>query len=562
VNHKILAMVVIFGLAFPAATSQAARTGGIDPYSIGVGFGPSDISPISQGVPIFTQGDQLWVENYYNFSVVASLFQPNQTGSTPQHVASLSPTLIRTFGANDTSGTWQLLITDSFGSSFTVNLIVTGHDRAMATSFTGAGFGLGGTLVTSFAQSSADAYDIQACLVGSSLPTDLMLPIPVALGTGAIHVGLNGPNATIGIVGKATSDFTFWFELYHPYSYAVGTAGEVVSRLLEAATIDPIPFSSGANGTTFFADPLNVELPMRDGRYLMRAFFRSSAGLSVQETSLLRENEGLWVMLSGCAALQDVGAQQFRLNTHVTPLAAGWPRGILTMFKVDGVEDYTFSQLNLGLSSVSVTASPWNVPLDDVGLSAMGQTVTNTTSLDGEVYILASSYPLQGSIIVGMGSSVYGRVAFQIPQAYGQDSVSVSVGRVAVRTTSNGQPRSGVSVTISNAANGSVSASTNSSGLAQFYLPAGSYSASADIAGATYSSPFQAVNGQPSIVEIDSGGSSAVQLTYALVALGVAGVVGNVWVWLRYWRRRIRRGELRLPSRNLARRGGLSQTQN
>ncbi len=70
------AVVLLLGaLMLGAASVPAAAqvvTVSFSP-NISLGFDQSSLTPVSQGIPLYTLGDQLWIVSHYNYSIIAAL---------------------------------------------------------------------------------------------------------------------------------------------------------------------------------------------------------------------------------------------------------------------------------------------------------------------------------------------------------------------------------------------------------------------------------------------------------------------------------------------------------
>src|SRR5438445_9444062 len=62
-----------FGAVPPPPSSNPLSS-----VALSLGFGPSSLSPVSNGIPVYTVGDTIWAESAYNFSIPLSV-----TSETP-----------------------------------------------------------------------------------------------------------------------------------------------------------------------------------------------------------------------------------------------------------------------------------------------------------------------------------------------------------------------------------------------------------------------------------------------------------------------------------------------
>ncbi len=537
---SLLVAVLIAIAAISPSVVEGVIVGGVSPPRIGLGFGPADIFPLSQGTPIFTNGDNIWVQDEYNYSVFVSLYSPDGTIPVPIRSApSDQPTLLYTFGPGDEDGNWSLTVTGLAGATSTVPIQLVGHDQQSAPGLTDVAFGPGGQLAVGFSLPLQDEYDVQACTSASARLTDTLFQLPPSLGIGKLAVQVTDGNATVSAPTDVADPYSFWLELYHPYSFSVGTGGEVVSQDLEVANVSPVSFTPGSSASGSVL-PILDHLPFREGRYTLRGYFRSGSGLSVQETSMLRTASGGWVWLGACVSLQTVQSQRFEMYSNLTTFAGFWPTGLLTMSRVGGVEGYSFETLSLGLSAAAVVGVPWNTALPDVQVRAVGPTILGSVEANSTLYVLSSHYPVNATIQVSVGTENYSNQSLYVARAYSLSSVEVSVGLLVVQATANGQAKSGVKVTIRTQTNTTVTSTTNGTGAVTFAFPAGEYYASAGIGSVSDSASANVVAGEQVLVSFDLSAQTGQSLITGLVLLALAGIVANVWVWLRVKRGRIR----------------------
>ena len=135
---------------------------------IGLGFSPSSILPISHGVPIFTQGDEIWLESYYNATIEA--FLENPQGGAATGVLAVEPGqlfLLYSLNGTDYSSPWTLSVATPSGTE-DVLLLVVPPDNSLDPLPSGAHL-TGNELNQTFSLPPTDAYDIQVCAMGQSI---------------------------------------------------------------------------------------------------------------------------------------------------------------------------------------------------------------------------------------------------------------------------------------------------------------------------------------------------------------------------------------------------------
>lgn len=198
-------------------------------------------------------------------------------------------------------------MTDLAGAISNTPFRVVEHNQLLNLSLTGVVFRPGGKLGVDLTLNPSDDYQVEACTVGAAIPSKVSMSMLASIGVGTFSVMLKGRKATIGVSGDVGATLTFWLEHYHPYSLSVGTSDELVTHDLEAASTEAVSYISGSR------QPIKVlslvdHFPIREGRYILRAFFRSDSALQVQESQMLLESDGSWVSLSCCASLENVAS--------------------------------------------------------------------------------------------------------------------------------------------------------------------------------------------------------------------------------------------------------------
>ena len=117
-----------FGAVPPPPSSNPLSS-----VALSLGFGPSSLSPVSNGIPVYTVGDTIWAESAYNFSIPLSV-----TSETPNPClvclglpAAPPPAMVKaakvlekgvitpvyTFLSTDADGAWNVTIGGSPGAN-------------------------------------------------------------------------------------------------------------------------------------------------------------------------------------------------------------------------------------------------------------------------------------------------------------------------------------------------------------------------------------------------------------------------------------------------------------
>lgn len=524
----LLLVALLLASALPTA-AQAATYPNLE-----LGFDQSSLTPLSQGTPFYTWGDQVWIVSNYNSSKIAELTPP----TSPYPVAFSviypgQPVSLYTFKLEDPLGTWTLTLSDSSGPVAVVGVNLVGPPGNVTVSFEGASLGQG-YLSTSFELSAEGAYDLQACALGSKA-SGPQLPIPPSVGTGLLALNIAENSFNLQVRGAVSDTTEFWFELYHPYSFQVGgTNGtgfftrEILSATSSRVVLGQENSSSGL---------VSYETGSRNGRYVLRAYFRSAQGLRVVEAPLLLEGYQGWLALSDCVASSQPAGLSFGLRTSLQAPPEDWPRQVLVMFRAGGLESYATVGFDPGLSAATLVGSPWNQTLTDLNGVASGPGIEGSQTVNGTMYVLSSAFPVSANVAISLGSRTYETLEANLAASYTKQTLMVPVGKLVAQTTINGAPDPGVKVVLQNQANSSVTKASNGAGTVTFYVPEGNYSLRAGL-GAAAASSVRVASGQETNVTLELRGQQWDTTVLGLAGVGAVGVAANLFVWWRWWRNR------------------------
>ena len=524
----LLLALLVLSLFSGTAMSQSSTSPGI-----GLGFSPSSISPVSQGVPIFTQGDRLWLESYYNSTINVILFTPQGTDASGG--VSVGPgqiLLLHVFQTLDPSGSWILSISTA-NEAFLLYVTVASPDSTITPVFGGARL-KGNMLNQTFSLPATDAYDIQMCTEGENIGH----PFGYTLNggsSGTAVVSLVGDNSVFTVTGTSSS-LSIWLELYSRYSYEIG-GGNIISQNLLVATTPVLAVSPpGANQSV----PLDLQMPLREGRFDLRIFDRTSAGLSLHDTEFLRTADGAWVSLSDCTSTANAYSSAVSLATNLDSANSTWPRQLLTMYAMAGVESYTEIAVPGGEAAIHYQEFPVGLPLTGVEItpSAPGLLPSDWDTYNGSVYLLTGG--LHGTVNINLAFSgiAFDTTNVSIPGPYSSKSISVEAGTIVISATQQGEPLTNATIAVGIPGSQGVAIKTNPTGSTSLLLPQGTYFVSAAYGGASSSRTVQVASGRSYTVSIDLAPQETPVTLYLLVALGVGGVIANVYFWRQYLQRR------------------------
>jgi hypothetical protein len=504
---------------------------------LGMGFSPGSVSPIADGVPVYALGDQLWAESYSSGPVIVEVVNAMGTIVADDTLLPMSPTLVHTFSFTDEGGSWGLLAAASGNTelpSLVAGFTLVGNE-SVEPSMTAYRLTGDGGLDMNFSLASPGAYDIAACLVGSSAPSTVAIPVPSGLGRGQLGLVKEGNQVAVDLNGNVTAPFTFWAELHYDYSYTLGNS-TVVSRDLEVAASNPVDVNLNFSGAT---TGLEDQLSMRTGRVSMWAFFESSQGISVYEAPLLIPDISTWVSLDGCTAFASSLAPTFSLSSSLAQPTQAWPREVYTMYRVDGVEMFSTMVIPIAPATIRVLASPWNEPFTNSELAitgSVGAPVQDSTVWKDTIYLTAGQYPMEVSVTVS--GSEGGTV--DIAQPFSTNGLNVGSGKVVVDTEANGKPVSGANVILSEGGS-QVANASSVDGEATFYVLAGNYTVAGSYGNSTATGAVDAPDGVQSTISLTFIGSSQYStgelLSYLLVGTALVGIAISAFVWVRAYRK-------------------------
>jgi hypothetical protein len=532
VKHRltfvILLALLILGLAPRGSVGQVGTL-----PDIGLGFGPSTVQPISSGVPVFTQGDNIWLESYYNTTIDVTLQTPQ--GADKTGVVAVEPGqlfLLYALGGADPSGPWTLSVASSVGVT-DVFVFVVSPDTSLKPAYGGARLN-GNELNQTFTLPATDAYDIQLCSVGQSYENAFAFG-PAGGVSGTIAVSLEGNSSQFTVSG-ITSPLSTWLELYSQYSYDTGGGGTTSQNLLVATT----PVLSVSPPTTTQELSLVQQMPLRQGRFDLRVFDRTTGGLALHDAQFLRTVNGTWISLTECTSKLNAYSSVLSLATNLDSANTTWPRHLLTMYTMVGIESYTEIGVPGGEAAFHFIDFPDEKPLTGVAFTpfAPGLSASDWDTANSSVYLLTSS--LGGSLSIRLSFSGIAAETLNVsnPGPYSSKSLSVDAGTLVVSAVQQGRPLPNATLTVGAEGSQPVIVKANAPGSASILLPPGNYAVSAAFGGVSASDAATVTPGHISTVSLDLGQQAVPVVLYLLVVLGVVGIAVNVLLWRQYLERR------------------------
>lgn len=532
-GSKVLVLVAAALLLVPVAAWAQPVTIVTGP-SLGLGFGPFSVEPASVGLPVYAPGDQLWVQSYENASsVFLTLTLPSTTGLSVSLQTILLPPggLVRlyTFKASDPLGNWSLDAADqTTGATALIPILLANASSPLVPSFTGANL-TGNSLLLGYSLPPTSAYDIQECTMGASAGSQSTLQLPG--GSGALRVSLDGATAHASAPG-APGPVTGWFQLYASRTFQTG---QVMSSELTLAAQNAGVFTAPpAPGQT--SVPLTPAMSLRDGRYDLRVFVNGPSGVVSFDRPYLKVNATGWVALGGCTQVSAVTSSTFVMTTNLAGSNSTWPRLLYTMYSEDGVDSYTVSTVPTVEGRVDVRAASKPVGIQGTTFQASGAGLLESEGFNSALYVIGNAFPLKISVAVTFEGVATRSYDVTIPSPFSTVPLPVQVGTLAVSTLSGRSPLANATVSVSAGGEGA-SFHSDGAGNVTLTLPPGEYNVTASYQGRSVSETAQVQAG--GTADVSLGFARGVPfLLYSLVAVLVAAVALDVFVWRAYFVRR------------------------
>ena len=507
-------------LALPASSTHVSGATLRDDISLG--FSPSTIAPVSGGVPVYTVGDSIWAMSSFPQSVTVSLMSANATQVLSQKLQPMAITPLYTFGPKDADGKWNFTII-SGGLYFPVSFLFVNLKSHLVAIGSPSYTLSGDSLAISAPTSLGDSYDQEVCASSASDRAGVRFAIPASIGAGTVTI-TPGSQIAVTTSGVVNSTFTFWFELYHPYSYSTQAANLLTLKDIRVAESSPVVIS--APGTTNI--PVSWAVPPREGRFEVRAFFQNSTVFQVSQSRTLIMSPGSWTSLDSCQA-NPIGPQGLTYDANLTGAPSHWARQLYLMYRTSGVEGVSSVPISANLSSVHFLASAWQQPLQDMKVSVAPDPRIAQTSVQGStVYVLAARYPLPLNYSVDVGGIKTGAGSLTLSRPFSAANASFDVAKLDLRLVSSNSSAGALRISGSNGA--AVTRLVQVNHNSTFFLPAGSYTVTGAQGADSQTSSVVLVNGEESSVTLDL--TTVLRLELILVATGLIAAGANVLIWL------------------------------
>jgi hypothetical protein len=519
---------------------------------IEIGYGPNSLLPMSMGIPIFSGTDQIWVLSNYNSTVTIGL--ECQSGTSYSYVSSLPfipNTISMLYSFANVSQVFPgycqsiqnlLLTVQEQNSSLSIPITYIQYPSINGPSISNLSTTFSGSqLVVNLSYVKISDYNDQLCVFGQNIPHTVSINVPAGFGIGTVQIApnLNTTGVEVNTSSIILPSTVFWFELYTTYSYTEQNSTGLVSYQVEAAKSTPTALS----GTPQTFVQLSNYVSIRPGRYVLRAFFDNATSLSVFQTNILVVGPNLpWVWLAGCYPATQNTLTSYTIPTNIVEPPSSRPQVALLMYDYKGVEALEVYPLNLSIAEIGFTTSPFNVPLEGIGVSITNNSqIVSSEFYNNTWFIQSDQYPVRIGFNFTFGNKVFGS-ASTLVSANSLSSINVPLSAIVAKVENNGALVSGANVSLVRGGSLMFSATTDKGGRAVFYVPSGNYDLVGSYFGATSTQSIATNVNQTSNALFQFAVSTQPQTPSdylnALIVVGVVGVVGNLIVWISYLKRR------------------------
>ncbi len=509
------------------------------PISLSMGFSPSALHPVSDGVPVFTVGDTIWAESGYGYPVQVSVTSARAGSSATADVVATTLlgreaiTAVYNFTAKDPDGVWNITLATMQGP-----VVIPFHfvnPTAHPISLGPFAYSLEGrSLLISTKANLGDSYDQEVCAAGNDTSTGVSISPPTAIDeTGNITL-IPGTPFGVAATGGVIEPFSFWFELYHSYAIDIMNTNNLASENLMAADSQPVPFSTNGTATT----NLEWNAPVHEGLYEMRAYFQSSTALDVVQGTVLVLNDSSWVSLTTACPPQAVQSSDISYSTSLTGGPSSWPTTFYLMYQTFGVDAVASFPVTANLSSVKFTFSPWKETSLNVSVSPSAG-VLETTQVGSSVFVLSSQYPTSVAYTLNInGEKDIAKGTATLVKSYSTVTEQISLGLLTVHVLSERNLTTTLDVTGPSGVNiSSGPVGVNQS--ASFLLPAGTYTVTGLQANKSQSAQTSVKDGLADsltltflTVTTSSGGLPYAMVELILIATAAIAAVANLARWV------------------------------
>jgi hypothetical protein len=203
----VLLCPAVYASQISSAQNASQLVGGV-PSSLSFGYGPTSMSPLSDGIPVYSISDQIWVQSSTNQTISLNLISPGGAYVASATLAPYSVSLIYTFAPTDPEGTWSVSIASQQGSN-SFPLTVVNPSNHLLTGYISYFSLQSANLNIGFNFSRTNAYNVEGCFApNSSQASSVRLSLPSGIGTGSMELVWRGSNSTVFVNGGVVQSFS------------------------------------------------------------------------------------------------------------------------------------------------------------------------------------------------------------------------------------------------------------------------------------------------------------------------------------------------------------------
>lgn len=516
------------------------------PLVLELGYGPQDLVNVASEVPIFVPGDQLWASYSYNQSLVLSLVSPTGVLVTTSSEALGTVFLVYSFDVNDILGLWTLGLRSQSGAqlgNIPIEVVpVGGASSPSIPRLVDLAVTKNGSLDLSFVETTNLANGLSACLlpwvgttnvVGGLWPARINLPQQV--GNYTLELDEQNGSLRAGFVtlggGGAPPPFDMWVELRYTYSFSTPLNSHLIIKGEQrVAETQPLVFTPPLTGSSFTL-PLLQQVSLRVGTYTVLVYFRNSAGLFLEETSVLLLKSGSWLWYGACSPLIPASGYFKASVPLITPKS--WPSMIIVTYENNGTQSYVEANVPVNLTSISISPTPWGGQLPSgytIG-TIQNKDVISAQIFGGNLYVQLPRFPTSFQAYVRFQGSDINITTFNVTQKYDLLQWGIPLGKLQVAVQLDSKYAPGAVVKVTDGAGLAASGTTGASGTASFLLPPGIYNILTTLSNISSTQQAHISGTLESTLVFSFTTPTNYWPEYALLALAVLGAAANVLVW-------------------------------
>src|SRR5579884_3673457 len=462
------------------------------------GYGPSELLQF-KGIPIFSAGDELWMEYTGNNSLPLYLTDPQgNIASSAVLYQRGQPYLIHTFAKSDKQGSWNIIVNYD-GMNYTFQLYLFQNLASLPLLIDGNGVYANGTGFISVSTNLGRAYSAEYCLLPSNFDSYFNAsPYRLEPQPGSFNLNISSI--------KQGARAELYGSIYSP------------KIMLENASFNLT--------ATFFLHP-------REGRYEVRVFITGAYGTIAFEKEALVLASGSFFIPQNCSPITG-SLSSFKAGFQISGTKS-LPSIFMMMYGINGVESYSYHKLNLNISDIRFLTYPWNTSPTGLSISLMNEeSVESNASSGNDLYLLLNRLP--AVVNISLDYLGYNIPASLILDKGGLHIVYLNSSKLYLKINQSNISASD-KLFIYSQTGQNITEPLDGSPL---YLPAGNYNVTVLHDGQRQSANVSLVNGKESTIMFEFK-ENTLNYAYILLLSGIAGTALSISLWGYYFIKRLKR---------------------